>query len=125
MNEATTKIEMLKWPSKVKMFTFMRNSPFIKKEEIEEHMQQEKLIGTVEKPVNVGILDMRWFYNERKNFVAFSRQLYGETPLRYYSSQFMQCLLDQFWMEVRFHILTRTMLPYILFLVATGGYMYM
>ena len=59
-------------------------------------MVEKKLQGYVEKPVKVGILHMRWFFQNKMTFVTFSQQLQN-VPNRFFSSKFMSCLLDQFW----------------------------
>jgi len=46
--------------------------------------------------VNVRLLDMSWFFRDRKNFVAFSIML-QKLPSNVYSSLLLDCLLDQFW----------------------------
>ena len=84
-NEATERIGMLPWPRRLRLFTFMQNSPFILKHQIKEQMTKQKHLGAVEKPVRVGVLDMRWFFRNRKTFVTFSQELQG-VPNRFYSS---------------------------------------
>ena len=56
--------------------------------------------ATQAKPVSVRMLDMSWFYRGDDNFVAFSKLL-ENLPNSFYSTEFMQCLLEENWDEHR------------------------
>ena len=63
----------------------------ITKEEIDA-----KLEGTenrVTRAVKVRTANMKWFYQDRKNFVAFTQMLQG-LPNKVYASLFVESLLD-------------------------------
>ena len=57
---------------------------------------------------------MRWFYRDRSNFVAFSGLL-ENLPNSFYSSEFIECLLEENWEEHRNIIFTQLFLPYIFY----------
>ena len=44
------------------------------------------------------MLDLRWFFAMRMNFIAFSTVL-AEMPVSFYSSKFTILMLDHFWDE--------------------------
>lgn len=48
----------------------------------------------------MSVLDLRWFFNERKNFVTFS-MLLKHLPTKFYESKFVECMLSQFWAEAQ------------------------
>ena len=54
----------------------------------------------------VEMLDLRWFYAMRKNFVAFSTVL-ASMPVNFYSSKFTILMLDYFWDETQRMILKK------------------
>ena len=114
---------MIKWPRNVSLFTYMTNSPIVLKEDIENQIVGQHKKGIRERPVSVGILDMRWFYRHNKTFAAFSLQL-NSAPSSYYASEFIECMLDQFWEKAQKEIIKRKLIPYIVFITTTAFYMH-
>ena len=106
-NNSTRKFRLMVWPSKLILLTFMNESTVLRDEEIQKEINKatKKLRGlchrdeiTVKRPVTMRYVDMEWFFADRKNFVAFESMLLG-LPNSVYTSEFMNCLLDQFWKE--------------------------
>ena len=54
---------------------------------------------------------MTWFYNDNKNFVAFSECLQN-MPNTVYTSMFVQVLLDLYWHSTKKDILIKQFLPF-------------
>ena len=94
---------MLKWPRRLHLVTKMCKSPILLKKDFEEiafsnkkkllKKQKMRLYNAKERPVKFGIIDMRWFYRNRRTFAAFSLRL-NQVPNSYYASDFMACLLN-------------------------------
>ena len=73
-------INLMDWPSDFQEFTFMSDSLEVTREEIENLVMAQKAKKGGEdtimrRPVIVELLDLRWFFNERRNFIAFSKIL--------------------------------------------------
>jgi len=62
---------------------------------IDNDPQKEKL----EKLVDVEVLDMRWFYNDRKTFINLTTILQN-MPIRFIGSKFTTILLEKFWTSI-------------------------
>ena len=77
----------------------------------------------IETAVDVHVFDLRWFFNDRKNFVALS-QLLNEMPNSFYESMFLGCLLDQFWDSCQWSIARGQFIPYLVFIFVTIQHMY-
>ena len=69
------------------------------------------------------MLDMRWFYEGKENFVSFSRLL-NNMPISFYTSEFSEYLLDQFWAKTRTKILVQQFLPFIALMILAVFYMH-
>ena len=73
------------------MLTVRGKKCTITKEELDA-----KLEGTenrVTRAVNVKTANLKWFYRDKKNFVAFTQMLQG-LPNKVYASLFVESLLD-------------------------------
>lgn len=44
------------------------------------------------------MMEMKWFYRNKKNFIAFTKML-QKLPHKAYDSIFVQSLLEQFWKD--------------------------
>lgn len=75
----------------------------------------------MDRAVTVRMFDMRWFFNNDKNFMTFTKLLKG-VPSKVYSSLFIKCLLDQFWAPIQKKIIQRQFIPYCAFVVTTIAY---
>ena len=65
-------ITVMKWPSDLSVYTFMHDRIDVKKKELETIMNSTKDDNIQKRAVRVGMIDMRWFGNGGRNFVAFS-----------------------------------------------------
>ena len=50
----------------------------------------------LEQLVKVSILDLRWFFSKKQNFVAVSKLL-KKHPNRFYETKFVKLIIDRFW----------------------------
>ena len=93
-------LDLLRWPNKVKKLFFMSDTLEISEEMLEGMLKKKVKKGKedtmMKKTVIVELLDLRWFFNHRKNFIGFSTIL-AKMPPSFYSSTFTTTLLDQFW----------------------------
>ena len=69
------------------------------------------------------MLDLRWLFAFRKNFVALSTVL-ADMPVTFYSSQVTKVLLSHFWDETKSMILYKQFLPYLLLVLLTMVHFY-
>ena len=84
----------LNWPRDLSTLTFMTNTLFNSKTDIEALAKGEDSENVVIKPVNVSYMDLTWFFKDNKNFVAFAMMLGRcDLPRSFYSSKFIQLLL--------------------------------
>ena len=112
----------------------MRPSPIVFKKELEEQLRREAERGKLCKsktqravkpaPVNVGILDLRWFYRDRKTFVSFSNEL-KDASSSFFASDFMMCIMNQFWAKHQWEIIWKFMIPFVIYLFSTAFYFQM
>jgi len=52
----------------------------------------------VTRAIKVRTINLEWLYRDRRNFVSFCTMLEG-LPSQVYASEFVECLLDQYWSE--------------------------
>lgn len=87
------------------MLTFMSHSSSITMDQIETELEKcnrsrrgvcPKQINLVKRPITVRLIDLGWFFRDKKNFIAFSLNLI-DLPKAVYASNFVRCILDQFW----------------------------
>ena len=67
---------------------------------------------------------MRWFFKNRKTFVAFSTQL-KRASNSFYASEIMACLMNQFWSDAQLIIVKRKLIPFVMYILSTAFYMQM
>ena len=77
----------------------------------------------LKRPVDVTVLSLKWFFNERRNFVALSKSLQN-LPNKFYTSDFMRFLLEEYWSSTKQKILITRFLPYLAFLMSAIMYFY-
>ena len=65
----------------------------------------------IQRNVKVGMLAMDWFFNDRKNFVAFC-QILKDMPSKVYDSELVKSLLHVYWDETQKEILYKLFIPY-------------
>ena len=63
------------------------------KDKLEELLRGEDEVKCQSRPVVVEILDLRWFFALRRNFIAFSTILTA-MPTSFYSSKFTKLMID-------------------------------
>ena len=76
------------------------------------------------KETEVLLIDLEWLYREKKNFVAFSKML-QELPNSAYGSEFIDCLLENNWEELKKQILLKYFSSYIAYAVTSIAFMKM
>ena len=75
--------------------------------------------------VSVRLVDMRWFFADRKNFVAFSAMLSPDLPNGVYTSELVECLIDQSWADLRRTMVLRYFIVYLVYACSAIVYMKM
>ena len=70
------------------------------------------------RPVKVRMVNMEWFYRDKNSFFEFARQL-TELPDEAYSSEFISCVLDQFWKPTKNEIIYFSVVPNTLLMILT------
>lgn len=94
-------IRMMDWPNDVDEYILPSATLEMCREKLAELVKEfSKEKNMVSKPVLVEVLDLRWFYADRKNFVAFATILTA-MPVNFYSSKFTIVLLNYFWDETQ------------------------
>ena len=64
--------------------------------------------------INVSMINIEWLYHDRHNFVSFCTLL-DDLPTTVYDSEFVECLLDQFWSEQQKRIVRWQFYPYMIY----------
>ena len=94
-----------KWPMDLKLLTFMSAQSATTKDELKSQIKlaRNELRGLCRRhcseamrPIKVSLLDLDWYFRDRRNFVAFSKLL-QYLPKSVYSSELVVCVLDRFW----------------------------
>ena len=119
--KSTRQITLLDWPRDKALLTKCSRKCTITKEELQAELEDEKDKST--RAITVRVLNLEWFYRDKKNFSAFTT-LFDGLPNQVYSSEFLTCLLDQFWEKEKDKILKRRFVPYLLFLIFSTTFMY-
>ena len=91
-------IEVMRWPRALKVLTCMSDAIFKTKDELEDLASQIDSEGILETEVEIGTIDLRWYRQESKNFFAFVKLL-EDLPLGFYSTNFIQLLIEEFFKE--------------------------
>ena len=69
------------------------------KEELQSFVKEEYGEKLLEQLVKVSILDMRWFFVGRTNFVALSKFI-KNLPNKFYETTFVLLMLTRFWKKI-------------------------
>ena len=93
----------------------MSKSPMFSKEELQSFVKEEYGEKLLEQLVKVSILDMRWFFVGRTNFVALSKFI-KNLPNKFYETTFVLLMLTRFWKKIQREIILKQLLPYLVFI---------
>lgn len=128
---STEQITMVQWPEKLQLYTHMQSTPIVLKKEIGDQIlldsKENYLCGKTDKvakptPVKVGILELQWFFRNRKTFVSFSTKL-KEASTTFYKSELMACVMNEFWSDSQKKIFWKKLIPFAIYIVTTVFYM--
>ena len=86
------------------------------KEELEELLKDDEHRAL--RAINVRVHNLGWLYSDRKNFASFCTILQG-LPSQVYASEFVECLLDQYWDDTQWHIVKYYFIPNTIFATVT------
>ena len=92
----------------------MTNSLEVSESSVQERINSESEGSLIRRPAIVDMLDLRWFFAERKNFVSFALLL-DSIPASFYTSRFTAALLDEFWEKAQWRIILKKFIPFIAF----------
>ena len=135
------------WPRSLKKFIKMSNSCEISKFELQLLITKkvEEVLGflepgllvpfeqswqndgknrpwdRMEKKVIVEILDLRWFYSQRQNFIGFSTIL-SKLQWNFYATSFPTLLLDKFWAPAKKEMIWKQFVPYVCLVIFAVNY---
>ena len=70
---STRQIQPLKWPRNLNLLTIRSDKCIITKEEIDAKLEGKD--NRVTRAINVRMINMQWFYRDKKTFVAFTKML--------------------------------------------------
>ena len=101
-------INMLDWPSDLSALTLMVDSLDVSKDQLQQIINDQKHdADSIQlRPIVVEMLDLRWLFAAKKNFVAFS-MLLSDMPASFYTTKFTVMLLDNFWQQTQRKIFWR------------------
>ena len=71
--KSTRQIQLLDWPIEMDFLTLQSDKCTITQGEIEEELKGED--DRIKRTVKVSTSDLRWFFRDKKNFVAFTQML--------------------------------------------------
>ena len=91
---STRQIQPLKWPRNLNLLTIRSDKCIITNDEIDAKLEGKE--NRVTRAVNVKMINLQWFYRDKKTFVAFTKMLQA-LPNKVYGTLFVESLLDQFW----------------------------
>lgn len=86
------------------------------KEVLEKNYKQISGNVMINRAIKVGMVEVGWFFNKRKNFIAFSKVLQN-LPDKVYTSKLLNGLLDRYWKETKKKIIKEQFLPYFAYMV--------
>ena len=95
-------IKVMEWPRGLKNLTCLSDTILMTRDELEALAKAEakKSTGITETKVKVRIIDLRWFWQGKKNFFAFTRMLIlDKLPIGFYSSKFIFFISKQLFSE--------------------------
>ncbi len=58
----------------------------------------------INRAIKVSMVEVGWFFSNRKNFITFTKLL-QDLPSKVYTSQLLKGLLNQYWEETQKQIL--------------------
>ena len=73
-------------------------SSTIKRQELEQALDDGE--EQITRQVKVRTVNLEWLYQNRLNFVSFCTML-EDLPSSVYASEFVECLLDQYWDDLQ------------------------
>ena len=83
----------MEWPNDTTEVIHMSDTLSVSLEELEKLIKARGHSSYLKRPVIVEYLDLRWFFKERKNFIAFSLLL-AEMPDSFFTAKFTALLLE-------------------------------
>jgi len=105
---------MLSWPRDLSSYVHTQATTEIKVGDYDEFFLDEGFEDRQLSRVDVRMLDLTWFFSDRKNFVSFTTMLQGLSS-KAYSSELVECVLDKFWEETRTYITRRYMIWHLIY----------
>ena len=119
--KSTRQIQLLDWPRDLNLLTVRSEKSIITQKQLEDQLASAE--DKVTRVITVRMLNLEWFYRDRKNFAAFSDML-QELPDEVYATEFIECLLDIFWADYQLQIIKWQFVPYLTFISIAISYMY-
>ena len=112
------------WPKNLQFLIVKSNSIVIDRETLEQKVKKRRnKEPPTERPIQVGLLVMDWFYADRQNFNTFVVRL-QRLPSSIYSSEFVAYLLNQYWKKTKMKIFWSQFLPFYFYVFTCVLYMY-
>jgi hypothetical protein len=118
--KSTRLITELDWPRNRTILTTRTNKATIRKQELDDLMAKDE--DKVTQNVTVKMINLEWLYRDRHNFVSFCTLL-EDLPSSVYASEFVESLLDQFWIEQKKTILRWQFYPYLIYMAVSIFFM--
>lgn len=117
----TKKIASAEWPDCVEFLCIRHKNIQITKEIVDKTIEEAiaKASGeplTMNRAVSVNMLEMGWFFKNKKNFVAFS-ELLKNLPKKVYGSLLLQAILGSFWEDKQRYIKIYHFTPFCIFVI--------
>ena len=75
------------------------------------------------RPVKVSVFEIRWMYENNKNFMKLA-QVLSDTKSTFYATEFIFKLLNQFWDDDQWKILKLQFFPYMFYMLNSVLYSY-
>ena len=92
-------IDFMEWPTNMPEFILPSPTVAVSKDQLTELVKEAcPQGGTQNMEVVVKLLDLRWFYALKDNFIAYST-IITLMPVGFYSSQFAKVVLNYYWDE--------------------------
>ena len=97
----TKNLDTIEWPEDSPSLTSLKQTAYMNKPELEAEIAAKMPDGETQVTAcELRICEMGWFYEGKKNFVAFA-ELIQDMPSSVYSSEFVSALLDENWERVK------------------------
>ena len=126
------KIKNLVWPSqkyfgarlfkgKREIITYDTAEKYVKDEELNEHIRKKfecnfcciKCKENMDqdlKPVTVSMVNMDWFYRDRKTFSDFAKYMMDK-PDALYNTEFVKIMIEHFWKDILWILIVYRAIP--------------